>query len=224
MTPSFKLKGSLFTLSVLQLLTTDLVQFERELQEKVRLAPKFFNFTPMVLDIQILDDQNLNFAKLKEILTQNQIIPVGIRGAIEEWIPQIRNMGFAILTDPGKNDKEAGGSATFTEGTKIIAEPVRSGQRIYAERGDLIVVGTVSSGAELLADGNIHVYGVLRGRALAGVNGNTNARIFCQTLAAELVAIAGQYQIFEHLGTLTQGLTQVYLKDNELIISRVTSS
>lgn len=222
MSPSFKLKGSMFTLSVLQLLTTDLNQFEKELKAKVHLAPKFFNYTPMVLDIQVLTDEEIDFAKLKTILTSNQIIPVGIRGAKEEWVAEIRKQGLAIMSDPGKNDKEApGGSATFAEGTKIIADPVRSGQRIYAERGDLIVIGPVSSGAELLADGNIHVYGALRGRALAGVNGNTNARIFCQQLAAELVSIAGQYQLFEHIGDLTQGLTQVYLKDNELIISRV---
>lgn len=221
MSPSFKLKGSLFTLSVLQLLTTDLAQFEKDLQDKVRQAPKFFNYTPMVLDIQILDDQNLNFTKLKTILTDNQIIPVGIRGAKDEWIAEIRELGFAIMSDPGKTDKEAGGNATFAMGTKIITDPIRSGQRVYAEKGDLIIVGSVSSGAELLADGNIHIYGTLRGRALAGVNGNINARIFCLQLAAELVSIAGQYQIFEHATELTQGLTQVYLKENELIISRV---
>lgn len=223
MTPSFKLKGSLFTLSVLQLLTTDLDQFAKELEIKVHLAPKFFNYTPMVLDIQVLNDEEIDFVKLKTILTQNKIIPVGIRGAKVEWIQAIRKLDLAIMTDPGKNDKEEvpGGSATFAVGTKIIAEPIRSGQRIYAEKGDLIIIGSVSSGAELLADGNIHVYGALRGRALAGVNGNIHARIFCQQLAAELVSIAGQYQIFEHLGELTQGLTQVYLKNNELIISRV---
>lgn len=223
MTPSFKLKGSLFTLSVLQLLTTDLNLFEIELKEKVHLAPNFFNSTPMVLDIQILSEENIDFARLKSILTYNQIIPVGVRGAKEEWMPEIRKLGLAIMSDPGKNDKDIapGGSATFTEGTKIIAEPVRSGQRIYAERGDLIVIGTVSSGAELLADGNIHIYGPLRGRALAGINGNIHARIFCQQLSAELVSIAGQHQVFENIGPITQGLTQVYLKDNELIIARV---
>lgn len=222
MTPSFKLKGSLFTLSVLQLLTTDLDHFEKELEVKVHLAPKFFNYTPMVLDIQVLTDDHIDFGKLKTILTNNKIIPIGVRGAKEEWLEEIRKLDLAIMTDPGKNDKEVpGGSATFTIGTKIIAEPVRSGQRIYAERGDLIVIGSVSSGAELLADGNIHIYGTLRGRALAGINGNVNARIFCQQLAAELVSIAGQYQVFEHIGNLTQGLTQIYLKESELIIARV---
>lgn len=222
MSPSFKLKGSLFTLSVLQLLTTDLKLFEAELQAKIHLAPKFFNSTPMVLDIQVLENAQINFAKLKKILLNNEIIPVGIRGAKAEWLDEIRKLGFAILSDPGKHDKELPeGNATFNEGTKIIADPVRSGQRIYAEQGDLIIIGSVSSGAELLAEGNIHIYGALRGRALAGVNGNTEARIFCQQLAAELVAIAGQYQLFENPDTFTPGAKQVYLQNNQLLISAI---
>lgn len=225
MTPSFKLKGSLFTLSVLQLLTTDLGQFEKDLKAKVHLAPKFFNYTPMVLDLQGLlqgPDAPFDFKKLKKILTQNNIIPVGVRGATDAWAEELHTLGFALMNDSGKNDREApGGSATLMQGTKITAEHIRSGQRIYAENGDLIVIGHVSSGAELLADGNIHIYGTLRGRALAGINGNTQARIFCQALAAELVSIAGQYQLFENVSDLTQGPTQIYLKQNELIIARM---
>lgn len=221
MTPSFKLKGSLFTLSVLQLLTSDLGQFEKDLKAKVHLAPKFFNYTPMVLDLQSLNDP-FDFKKLKKILTQNKIIPVGVRGATDAWAEELHTLGFALMNDSGKNDKEApGGSATLMQGTKITVEHIRSGQRIYAENGDLIVIGHVSSGAELLADGNIHIYGTLRGRALAGINGNTQARIFCQALAAELVSIAGQYQLFENVSDLTQGATQIYLKQNELIIARM---
>ncbi|HCP03453.1 MAG TPA: septum site-determining protein MinC, partial [Pseudomonas sp.] len=82
---------------------------------------------------------------------------------------------------------------------KIITEPVRGGQQVYARGGDLIVMAPVSAGAELLADGHIHVYGPLRGRALAGVQGNQEARIFCQSLEAELVSIAGQYKVAEDL-------------------------
>jgi septum site-determining protein MinC len=83
--------------------------------------------------------------------------------------------------------------------TKIIYQPVRSGQQIYAKGGDLIILAAVSPGAEILADGNIHVYGALRGRALAGVRGDTRARIFCHSLEAELVSIAGHYKISEDL-------------------------
>ncbi|PIE43690.1 MAG: septum site-determining protein MinC [Gammaproteobacteria bacterium] len=82
---------------------------------------------------------------------------------------------------------------------KIVYTPVRSGQQVYASGTDLIVLAPVSAGAEILADGNIHVYGPLRGRALAGIKGDTKARIFCQSLEAELVSVAGQYKISEDL-------------------------
>jgi len=82
--------------------------------------------------------------------------------------------------------------------TMVIDQPVRSGQQVYS-RGDLIVLAPVSTGAEIMADGNIHVYSNLRGRALAGVRGDTSARIFCQQLNAELVSIAGHYRVAEDL-------------------------
>lgn len=224
MAQSFKLKGSLFTLSVLQILTHDLDAFERDLKAKIRLAPKFFNFTPMVLDLQLLQEQEkFDFAGIKSLLERNNVIPVGAKSAAEAAIPIIRGLGLALMSDPAsKEDKlPQGGNSTFAEGTKIISEPIRGGQRVYAEGGDLIVVGAVSPGAELLADGNIHVYGTLRGRALAGINDNKHARIFCQNLAAELVSIAGQYQLFENLESITQGLTEIYLKEEKLIIARI---
>ena len=83
--------------------------------------------------------------------------------------------------------------------SRVITTPVRSGQQVYAQGGDLIVMTSVSAGAEILADGHIHVYGPLRGRALAGIQGDTEARIFCQSLEAELVSIAGHYRINEDL-------------------------
>ena len=88
---------------------------------------------------------------------------------------------------------------------RIVTEPVRSGTQIYARGGDLIVTAAVSPGAELVADGNIHVYGPLRGRALAGASGDTSARIFCSRLEAELVSIAGRYLVSEQLPAEHQG-------------------
>lgn len=85
------------------------------------------------------------------------------------------------------------------QASKIITTPIRSGQQVYAPGGDLIIMAAVSAGAEVLADGNIHVYGALRGRALAGVKGDTSARIFCQSLEAELVSIAGTFKVDEDL-------------------------
>ncbi|MCB0385955.1 MAG: septum site-determining protein MinC [Bdellovibrionales bacterium] len=103
--------------------------------------------------------------------------------------------------------------------TKIVHHPVRSGQQIYAQGGDLIVLSAVSAGAEILADGNIHVYGPLRGRALAGIKGDTCARIFCQSLEAELVSVAGQYKISEDLqNEHWRQPRQIYLDGEKLTI------
>ena len=96
-------------------------------------------------------------------------------------------------------EKPAEPSAPAVRPTKLVTSPVRGGVQIYAAGGDLIVLAPVSPGADLLADGNIHVYGPMRGRALAGVKGDTSARIFCQQLGAELVSIAGNYKVAEDL-------------------------
>ncbi len=103
----------------------------------------------------------------------------------------------------------------------LISQPVRSGQRIYAQ-GDLVVMSQVSAGAEIMAEGDIHVYNTLRGRALAGVQGNINARIFCLDLQAELVSIAGDYKTSEHITTPMQKKPmQVFLQDHALIIKEI---
>lgn len=104
--------------------------------------------------------------------------------------------------------------------SKIITTPVRSGQQVYAAGGDLIVMSSVSAGAEILADGNIHVYGALRGRALAGVRGDSKARIFCQSLEAELISIAGSFKLDEDLrGELWKKPAQASLSDEALNIT-----
>lgn len=97
-------------------------------------------------------------------------------------------------------------SVAYSAGTALlVTEPVRSGQQIFAERGDLVVVASVSAGAELIARGNIHVYGTLRGRALAGVHGDNAARIFCESLDAELIAIAGLYKLSDAVDPSLRG-------------------
>ena len=107
-------------------------------------------------------------------------------------------------------------------GSMVVARPVRSGQRVYASGGDLSIIAAVSSGAELMADGNIHVYGPLRGRALAGMNGNLDARIFCQDLQAELVSIAGHYRVSENIPAEMRGFpVQIFLDQKILRIEKL---
>ncbi len=105
---------------------------------------------------------------------------------------------------------------------RIVTQPVRSGTQIYARGTDLIVTAAVSPGAELIADGNIHVYNVLRGRALAGASGDAGARIFCGRLEAELVSVAGRYLVSDQLPVDQRGHpVQIALVDDQLTITRI---
>jgi septum site-determining protein MinC len=103
------------------------------------------------------------------------------------------------------------------------AAPVRSGQQVYAEHRDLTVMATVGAGAEVIADGSIHIYGALRGRALAGARDNPRARIFCREFHAELVAVAGHYQVLEDIPKHLRGkAVQVWLDQDQLRIEELT--
>ena len=208
-TPAFQLKGGLYTLTTLKLLSNELDLLEEQLNQKIQQAPNFFNKAPVVIDLRLVNQQSIDFKILKQILETKKLIIIGVRNANEEQQAQAMEYGFAILRDtpnPRANPSDAIVSNMVSNKTeakamasKLITTPVRSGQQIHAPEGDLVITAQVSNGAELLADGNIHVYGALRGRALAGVNGNTEARIFCQSLEAELISIAGQYKISEDI-------------------------
>ena len=202
--PPFELKGSLFTLTVLHLFQLDRAAIERHLTEKVKQAPSFFNNTPVVIDLEGLVEppnglDGVDFNGLYALLRGHGMAPVGIRHGSPELQAAIRQAGLPILPD-----SRSAGAAKKTERpepaparSRIVNHPVRSGQQIYAPDGDLIILGAVSAGAEVIADGNIHVYAPLRGRAIAGARGNTDARIFCTCLEPQLVSIAGIYRTTE---------------------------
>jgi len=104
---------------------------------------------------------------------------------------------------------------------RLVTQPIRSGTQIYARGSDLIVTAPVSPGAEIMADGNIHVYAALRGRALAGAGGDVEARIFCSRLEAELISIAGRYLVSDQIPLEQRGLAvQIALVDDRLTIER----
>ena len=104
----------------------------------------------------------------------------------------------------------------------IHDKPVRSGQQVYARGRDLILTKLVANGAEVIADGSIHVYGALRGRALAGAQGDASARIYCQEFHAELVSIAGQYRVFEDMPQELRGKpVQAWLDGDRLMLARL---
>ncbi len=239
--PCFELKGSLFTLTVLQLFEDDLSLLEVQLKERIKMAPRFFNHTPLVIDLHKLSTDNLklNFFDLRELLQSLSIIPVGVKGADKSLHTQLEATGMAILAEakthlqkepPVINPKPEAAPAlapalapavqkkeSSNKPTKIVKQAIRSGQQVYAPEGDLIIIGSVSTGAEILADGNIHIYGTLRGRALAGVKGNMKASIYCQSLQSELVSIAGIYLLSDDIQEDKIGASvQVYMEDDKL--------
>ncbi|GLQ29786.1 septum site-determining protein MinC [Litoribrevibacter albus] len=125
----------------------------------------------------------------------------------------------AVEAHHSSEESNRSDAAALTVKAKIVATPVRSGQQIYAKGSDLIVLAQVGQGAEVIADGNIHIYGTLRGRAIAGASGNSEARIFCQSLQAELISIAGVYQVSDDLPADRIGQSsQIELKENHLHI------
>ena len=127
------------------------------------------------------------------------------------------------ITEDAVSAENAPVAATQVESARsmLVTRPVRSGQQIYARGGDLIITTSVSAGAEVIADGSIHVYGALRGRALAGVQGDATARIFCSQLGAELVSIAGHYRVAEDLDARQLGRpVQIRLEGDKLLIER----
>jgi len=139
----------------------------------------------------------------------------------DEAAPSTEKVEEVKAEEPAKaqQETEKTSSEVKVKASRIIYQPVRSGQQVYAQDSDLIVLSQVSAGAEVLADGNIHIYGPLRGRALAGVRGNTEARIFCHSLEAELVSIAGQYKISEDLQTGSwKKPAQIHLTDEKLTV------
>lgn len=237
---SLEIKASSVTLPVLRLTTTDMPFIASQLQDKLLKAPGFFRNAPVVIELSGLDESpdELDFSALVQLLRAHELVPVGIRGGGDGHQQAARLAHLAILADvPRTEGAERPSASAGTERGKpqgnstrptparfstLVEQPVRSGQRIYAQDSDLIVLAQVSPGAEIMADGNIHVYGSLKGRAMAGVKGNTDARIFCSDLKAELVAIGGHYKISENLDGPIQGKSvQVYLRNNSLFIKEL---
>lgn len=234
--PALEFKSSTFSVPVLILFDNDTVIIEQQLQEKVRQAPEFFKNSPLVFDLQELNKQEreVDIAELTKIIRKLNLLPIGIRGGTAQQNQQAITQGIPVHSiHSGSTSTPATAPAETVKPKKItpkpdpktepaistlITQPIRSGQRLYAE-GDLIVLAQVSAGAEILAEGNIHVYGTLRGRALAGVQGNQEARIFCSDLQAELISIAGTYKISEDLDESVRGKpVQIYLQNENLII------
>lgn len=231
--PVFQLKGSMLAITVLEIVRNDLDCLDEQLAAKVEQAPDFFNNTPLVLALDKLpaDDADVDLAALIALCRKHGLRTLAVRAAQPAYISAAERLDMPVLPPSGARERKvdlaskapAKPAEPVYRPTRVVTTPIRGGQQVYAQGGDLIVLAAVSPGAELLADGNIHVYGPLRGRALAGIKGDANARIFCQQLAAEMVSIAGQYKVAEDLRRepLWAEAVQIRLAGDVLNITRL---
>jgi len=241
---ALEFKSASLTVPALLLASNDLACIDEILREKISQAPEFFKDSPLLIDLHRLNAQQLtiNFNDLVNLLRQLSFLPIGLRGGSEEQNKAALAIGISLHAISGRNPGQSSsaditasletnssaGDSSPAEQTvaaktrnKIITQPVRSGQRVYAH-GDLIITATVSAGAEIMAEGNIHVYGSLRGRALAGVLGDISSRIFCRDLQAELLSIAGVYQLRDDIPKAAQHkAVQVSLDRQLLVITEI---
>ena len=241
----FRMKGTTLTSIVLEVLHFEPDEFDTQLAAKIASAPHFFTRSSLILHLNATMSAT-EFELLVALCRRHQLQPMAIKGETDGLKATINDLGLADISqsklsersltevkpaepEPEQTPEPVTETVTITKTTevlkpaKIVARPVRSGQQVYADGSDLVILGAVSEGAEILADGNIHVYGTLRGRALAGVKGNTEARIFCQNMEAELVSIAGRFVMQENIqNKCWKQPAQAYLDADALLIEALT--
>ncbi|PSL16791.1 septum site-determining protein MinC [Marinobacterium halophilum] len=207
----FQFKSTRASLNELILTASDPDLLAPQLAAHAAKVPMLFSNMPVIVNLQQLestpDTDTLN--QLLSLCRKLSLVPVGLKADPDTSVALCETLHLADFSHQRRAPKSAPAEATPVTpepeqpapaaATKVITTPVRSGQQVYARGSDLIILAAVSAGAEVIADGNIHVYGPLRGRAMAGVDGNTDARIFCQSMEAELISIAGYFKTSEDL-------------------------
>ncbi|QBL09032.1 septum site-determining protein MinC [Rheinheimera sp. D18] len=230
---TLELKGSLFPLSVLSCPDLSVNALQTQLAQKLAQAPAFFYQAPIILNLSQCQ-QTPDFAAIKQLFVELKLVLVGVCGANAELKQQAQQAGLAAL-QLGKDNKSTTSAVSSSKAaeltanvasaatdSKVIEHTVRSGQQVYAKGTDLIVKGTVGAGAEVIADGNIHIYGTLRGKAIAGASGDNSKRIYCYNLQAELVSIAGNYWLSESLqGEFWGKAACIKLQDDHLVLAEL---
>ena len=206
---TFEIKSANFPLVALLLKSTDLAALGREMTLRFGDVPDFFDQDALVIDLSPLkaaDAVTIDFPALIHLLSSYRLVPIAARGGSPVQMDAARQAGLAcgnevhLLTprSASASAEQAQEPQALPLGALVIDKPLRSGQQVYAHGRDLVVLAIVNAGAEVIADGHVHVYAPLRGRAIAGARGNTEARIFALALEAELLSIAGIYRTSEH--------------------------
>ncbi|SEL13129.1 septum site-determining protein MinC [Colwellia chukchiensis] len=235
---NIEFKGSSFTLSILHLKTSNLTNIGADLQAKVAQAPDFFHLLPVVVNVAQFAD-SVDYQALKTLVEAANFTFVGFTGTVSKAQRQrIRDLGFSFVNTAKQTSAEqvaaqqtnvstnpeanAAAVANLGFSDKVHQGQIRSGQQVYAKAQNLVIIGSVSAGAEVIADGNIHVYGSLRGRAIAGARGHDKAQVYCQKLEAELVSINGHYWLSESMTELWGEAAYLQLTDSELTAAKLS--
>jgi septum site-determining protein MinC len=200
-----------------------IVDWMAEIDATLARSPGFFVGKPVVLDLSALDLSPGAISHLVSSLEQRGIRVLGIEGVdaaqLTPTLPPLLTGGRPCGL-PQTEPQRPRAKPALKPNSLLLDTPVRSGQSIVFADGDVTVLGSVGSGAEIVAGGSIHVYGTLRGRAMAGINGNSAARIFCQKIEAELLAIDGYYQTAEDIcASLRNRPAQAWLEGGALKIA-----
>ncbi|MGY4236317.1 septum site-determining protein MinC [Bradyrhizobium sp. USDA 4449] len=203
--------------------TVPIQDWLQEIDATIARSPGFFAGRPVVIDLSSVDLSQSGINHLLTSLGDRNIRVLGIEGVEEARLtpsmPPLLSGGRSCVveqTAPKKSEAKAETKPT----SLLLDSPVRSGQTIIFPEGDVTILGSVGSGAEVVAGGSIHVYGALRGRAMAGVNGHASARIFCQKIEAELLAIDGFYQTADDIDDALRGRpAQAWLEGSTMRIT-----
>jgi len=221
---TFRLRASNYSLLTLRLLTGRIEEVLPALGDQFQKAPGFLRFAPIAIGLDDLGEDRVDFPALVHGLRALEILPIGVTGGSQVQRAAAAGAGLPTLRPAGQKETEVQAPAPVAAPvamnpppapppaelpeappppvaarTMVVDQNVRAGQRIHAQGADLIIIGTVNSGAEVIADGNVHIYGALRGRAVAGAGEDATARIFVQNFDPELVAIAGFYAVRDGL-------------------------
>lgn len=218
---TFEIKSANLPLVALLLKSNDLGLLARELEGRFGEIPDFFDHDPLVIDLAPAAGAQVDFPALLALLKPYKVVPVAVKGGTEEQMAAAREAGLAAANEAVSAREPGGASAPSAPNAPIpalpqggpgeqpkapqappsalvIDKPLRSGQQVYARGRDVVVMAMVNPGAEVIADGHIHVYAPLRGKAIAGARGDADARIFTLCLEPELVSIAGVYRTSEN--------------------------
>lgn len=227
-------KGRMMTLTIVEIRETDCDRIAALIDEQLARAPGFFTRLPVLLS---LPEQVPDLEQVRDIMSRAGLVVAGVVDPGSAAEKAASRAGLGVIHTPGRaatrseaqdlSRQKSSAPAAEQDGlekssqtpTRLITRPIRSGQQVYARGGDLVVATAVSEGAEVVADGHIHVYGALRGRALAGASGDENARIYCRRFEPELIAIAGRYKVADAMDeNMRSRQVQVCLEHDHLLI------